>query len=99
MVLAKVIVNDRSYIVCETTLLENLECTTLKAIDEQEDVSIKTLECGEILNPTDGFVSDLEKIVAKKNNGDASVYFTGDYGKYYLTDYYKVKDMYDLLQS
>lgn len=99
VVLAKVVLNEKSYIVCESSLLKSSDQVLKKMIEETEEVSLLSLDYGEVLNPTNGFVSDLNKIVAKKLLGDSSVYFTGDNGEYYLTDYSKITKMYEALKK
>ena len=97
--MAKIEIAGKSYVVCECRLLENLEACTLKRIEGMKSVTIVENENYKALNPSNEFLSDLNKIVIKISKGDTSRYYRGDYSKYYITDFKKITDMFDKLEA
>ena len=99
LTMAKLEIAGKKYVVCECRLLENIEACTIKAINGVKEVEVLETQYYKVLNPTQEFVSDLNKIVSKISRGDTSKYYRGDYSKYYITDYDKVVNMFEKLEA
>lgn len=97
--IAKANIDGLIYYIAACNVLENELATTIKKAECDNDVTIDQF-CGiTIINNTEKFQSDLEKIVAKIISGEKKSYYQGDYDKYYLARFSKLKDVYELLEA
>lgn len=95
LTMAKIEIAGKPYIVCDCRLLENDAAYTLKTIKSLKNVnSVKRENCL-VMNPSDEFISDLDKILNKISKGEEARYYQGDFSKYYITDYSKVMEMFE----
>lgn len=97
--MARAVIGGKTYYIIPCTVLENEYASTKKRIEDYEDSKLGTYLGADIINPTDEFKADLEKMFVKLVRGDNDCYFTGDNDKYYITSYCKIKDLYDMLEA
>ena len=99
LTIAKAMVCGKPIYITSCYTLENEFAISMLNANKDNNVTIDQF-CGiTILNNSPEFQADLEKIVAKMINGENLRYFTGDYDKYYLTNYPKIKQLYDLMEA
>lgn len=96
--IARTVLDGKVFYICPCTMLENELATTLKKIEDDDNVVIDKVEEFDVINPTDEFASDLIKIMYKFKKGERSKYFRGDYDKYYVASNSTLMKVFDLLE-
>ncbi|MCQ2979600.1 MAG: hypothetical protein MJ245_07375 [Clostridia bacterium] len=97
--MAKTNVNGTIYYITNCNVLENELQTTLKKIEMDSNVTISEYAAYTVINETNEFIKDLDKIIAKIIKGEKYSYYRGDHDKYYVTNYRVFKSMYDMLEA